>query len=168
MAYFDTGNLSGAPKDFTLGLVGGTGTTRLARLGTGSPLAGIPEDDFSLRMTGTLTFPTAGDYQFRTVLNDGGKLFLNDELLIHDTTSDGSAYVSPIITGVAAGERRHIRVISTSTSRWQDSPCSGRSTGRLHRHPGFGSDAGHGWPPAARSMTLSRPAPGCRAIWSPC
>ncbi|MEO5535338.1 MAG: PA14 domain-containing protein [Pseudolysinimonas sp.] len=112
VTYFGTNNLSGRPVDFSLGLVGGTGTLGSRNWATGSPTASVPADNFSLRMNGILTLPTAGSYQFRTTLDDGGRLYLNDELLINDMTGDAltSTLVSPIIPGVAAGERRRIRL----------------------------------------------------------
>ena len=112
VAYYATNNLSGAPKDFSLGLIGGTGTLGSRNWTTGAPTASVPVDNFSVRMNGTITFATPGSYQFRTILDDGGRLFLNDELLINDMVADGivSTLNSPIITGITAGERRHIRL----------------------------------------------------------
>ena len=111
VAYYATNNLSGQPVDFSLGLTSGTGATGSGLTsrswGTGSPLAGVPADNFSLRMSGTITFPTAGDYQFQLQFDDGGRLYLDDELLV---THTGSTINSPIVTGIAAGERRRIRV----------------------------------------------------------
>lgn len=112
VAYYATNNLSGAPKDFSLGLTGGTGTLGSRNWAAGAPTSAVGVDNFSARMNGTLTFATAGNYQFRTILDDGGRLYLNDELLINDMVADGvvSTLNSPIITGIAAGERRHIRL----------------------------------------------------------
>jgi RHS repeat-associated protein len=108
VTYFATNNLSGAPKDFSLGLAGGTGTTLASRnWGSAAPYAGIPADNFSLRMNGVITFPTAGSYQFRLAFDDGGRLYLNDELQV---TNTGSPINSAILTGITAGERRRIRV----------------------------------------------------------
>ncbi|WP_246140136.1 PA14 domain-containing protein [Protaetiibacter larvae] len=112
VAYFATNNFSGRPVDFSAGLVGGTGTLGSRHWAGGSPTTSVPADNFSLRMNGTISFPTAGDYQFRTTLDDGGRLFLGDELLLSDPADDGvvSTKVGPVITGITAGERRHIRV----------------------------------------------------------
>ncbi|MFT4285139.1 MAG: PA14 domain-containing protein, partial [Protaetiibacter sp.] len=111
VTYFATNNLSGIPKDFSLGLVGGTGATGTGLTsrdwGAGSPITGIPADNFSLRMSGAITFPTAGSYQFRLAFDNGGSLFLNDVLQV---TNTGTPINSPIITGITAGERRRIRV----------------------------------------------------------
>ena len=112
VTYFATNNLSGRPVDFSLGLTGGTGSLGSRNWGTGAPNAAVPVDNFSGRMSGTITFPTAGSYQFRTTLDDGGRLYLNDDLLIDDFVADGvvSTLNSPILTGLAAGERRRIRM----------------------------------------------------------
>jgi RHS repeat-associated protein len=110
--YFGTSNLSGAPKAFSLGLTGGSGSVGSRNWTSGSPDATVTADNFSLRMTGVVTFPTAGSYQFRSILDDGGQLYLDDELLIKDMSADGavSTINGPIKTGIAAGERRRLRV----------------------------------------------------------
>ncbi len=112
VAYFATNNLSGRPVDFSRGLVGGTGSLGSRNWGTGSPTSSVPADNFSLRMTGIVTFPTAGSYQFRTTLDGGGRFYLTDDLLINDMTADASAstVVSPVIADVTAGEQRRTRL----------------------------------------------------------
>src|SRR5690606_5364875 len=66
-SYFATPTLSGRPVDFSLGLMGGTGATGTGLTSrawaAGSPGSGIPAENFSLRLTGVITFPTAGDYK---------------------------------------------------------------------------------------------------------
>lgn len=112
VAYFATNNLSGRPVDFSLGLIGGTGSLGTRSWGTGAPTSSVTADNFSLRMTGVLTFPTAGSYQFRTTLDDGGRLYLNEDLLINDMAGDvtNSTLVSPVLPAIAAGERRRMRL----------------------------------------------------------
>lgn len=112
VTYFKTNNLSGQPVDFSLGLTGGTGSLGSRSWSTGSPTSAVPVDNFSLRMSGTLTFPSAGSYQFRTILDDGGALYLDDDRIINDSVADGvvSTLNSPVITGIIAGERRRIRL----------------------------------------------------------
>lgn len=112
VTYFASNNLSGRPVDYSLGFVGGTGDLTSRNWAAGSPMTGVPADNFSLRATGTLTFPTAGSYQFRALLDEGGRLYLNDELLLADLIADGTTTTthSPVITGIDAGERRRIRV----------------------------------------------------------
>jgi RHS repeat-associated protein len=107
VSYFDNPSLSGAPKAFSLGLTGGTGNLGSRNWGAGAPMTGIPADNFSLRMNGVITFPTAGSYQFRVAFADGGRLYLNDELQV---TAVATPINTAIFTGITAGERRRIRV----------------------------------------------------------
>jgi RHS repeat-associated protein len=112
VAYFGTSNLSGRPVDFSVGLTGGTGDLGSRDWGTGSPISTVPADNFSLRMTGILAFPTAGTYQLRTTADGGARVYLNDDLLIDDFVVDGAAstVASSAQPGIAQGERRRIRV----------------------------------------------------------
>ncbi|WP_167050980.1 PA14 domain-containing protein [Salinibacterium sp. ZJ77] len=112
VTYFNTNNLSGQPVDFSLGLTGGTGSLGSRNWGTGSPTAAVPTDNFSLRMNGVVTFPTVGSYQFRTILDGGGRLYVNHDLIINDIANDGqvSTLNSPVLPGIAAGERRKIQL----------------------------------------------------------
>ncbi|MEJ8856026.1 discoidin domain-containing protein [Variovorax robiniae] len=54
--------------------------------GLGSPGAPIGVDFFSVRWTGTIEAPTTGSYQFRTLLDDGVRLWIGDKLLIDHWT----------------------------------------------------------------------------------
>lgn len=129
VSYFGTNNLSGRPVDFSLGLVGGTGSLGSRNWSTGSPTSSVPADNFSLRMNGIVTFPTAGTYQFRTTFDGGGSVYLNDDRIINDSVYDSTAstVVSQEFTGVAAGERRRIRVDLRHDRRGApDSPVEGQ------------------------------------------
>src|SRR5262249_44670060 len=60
--------------------------------GNGAPIAGIGPDTFSVRWTGKIQAMESGDYSFRTVSNDGVRLWVNGELIIdrwtaHPTTA---------------------------------------------------------------------------------
>lgn len=57
--------------------------------GNGSPANRIPTDNFSARWTRTLHFD-AGTYRFRTLVDDGVRLYVDDHLVI-DEWRDGSA-----------------------------------------------------------------------------
>jgi len=72
--YFDNPGLNGAPvlvrNDVTLDFHW-----------DGSPGPGVPEDNFSARWTRTLHFP-GGTYAFTIIVDDGARLWVDDELLI--------------------------------------------------------------------------------------
>jgi mono/diheme cytochrome c family protein len=66
--------------------------------GTGAPAAGVPADNFAVRWTGTVTFPRTGSYRFRTVSDDGVRLYVGTQPLIanwtdHLPTTDTSGSV---------------------------------------------------------------------------
>ena len=54
--------------------------------GSGSPAAGINVDGFSVRWTGQLAPPVSGSYTFRTVSDDGVRLWVNGSQVINNWT----------------------------------------------------------------------------------
>ncbi|MGA9533469.1 MAG: PA14 domain-containing protein [Anaerolineales bacterium] len=56
--------------------------------GDGAPISGLPKNDFSVRWTGKSLFE-AGTYRFTVLVDDGARLWLDDEVVI-DTWKDGS------------------------------------------------------------------------------
>ncbi|MBT2498565.1 hypothetical protein J7E25_05605 [Agromyces sp. ISL-38] len=42
------------------------------------PTTGIPVTNWSVRFAGTITFPTAGMYEFQTYSDDGSQVFVDD------------------------------------------------------------------------------------------
>ncbi len=81
--YFTNRSLSGSPA------VVRNDTTLDFDWGHGSPASGIPSDNFSVRWARTLHFD-AGTYRFRTLVDDGVRLYVDDHLVI-DQWRDGSA-----------------------------------------------------------------------------
>ncbi len=57
--------------------------------GSGVPAIGVPADGFSVRWTGTITIPTSGNYRFRTVSDDGVRLWVNGTQRINNWTDHG-------------------------------------------------------------------------------
>lgn len=113
VAYYANTHLTGQPKLFSLGLTGGTGTGLGARdWGSGSPNAALANDYFSLRMTGTVTFPTAGDYIIQTYADDRTRVWIDDVLVVDRWFASATPVSAGITTlhDVAAGEVRRIRV----------------------------------------------------------
>ena len=110
VSYYGNASLAGAPKLFSMGLIGGTGSTDDMNWGTGSPDASIPVDNFSLRMTGYIRFPTAGTYKLQTVADDGTRLWIDDTPKIDHWGSSNGADADPGTITVAAGETHRVRV----------------------------------------------------------
>ncbi len=65
--------------------------------GGGGPGNGISNDNFSVRWEGYYTL-TAGAYTFRTLTDDGVRLWVNDTLIINNWTDHGSTYDYGYIT----------------------------------------------------------------------
>lgn len=83
--YYNNRDLLGAPA-----LVRGDAQVDF-NWGFGSPAAGlINADDFSVRWTNTVNFPS-GRYRFRVTVDDGVRLFVNDQLVIDAWRVQGAA-----------------------------------------------------------------------------
>jgi Glycoside hydrolase family 44/PA14 domain/Fibronectin type III domain len=78
--------------------------------GTGSPVTGIDADTFSVRWRGQIQAIESGQYRFRTLSDDGVRLWVNGRLVIdhwasHTLMADTSAAVT-----LVAGKRYAIRM----------------------------------------------------------
>lgn len=127
--YYANKTLSGKPSLIGLG-IGGTAGAVDRNWGTASPGTGIGTDNWSLRLTGLVTFPAAGQYTFVTNSDDGARIWVGDALVADKWEGGAAERVGAPIT-VAAGETRRIRIEyrdDTSTAllqlKWR-TPSSG-------------------------------------------
>lgn len=111
-AYYSNPSLSGAPATFSFGLPGVTGGAVNKDFTTLAPISGISAvDNWSIRMTGLITFPTAGTYTITTNADDGTQLWVGDVQLVNNWVSGAVRVASTLQTvTVAAGETRRIRL----------------------------------------------------------
>ncbi|HET7011705.1 MAG TPA: PA14 domain-containing protein, partial [Anaerolineales bacterium] len=72
--------------------------------GSGSPASAIDDDDFSVRWTGKAFFE-AGTYDFRALVDDGARLWVDDVLVI-DSWKDGAAREVSGSVNLARGNHR--------------------------------------------------------------
>jgi hypothetical protein len=77
--------------------------------GTGSPVAGIGADTFSVRWTGQIQAQFTETYTFYTQSDDGVRLFVNGVQIINNFTDHGSTENSGTIA-LTAGQRYDIRM----------------------------------------------------------
>jgi RHS repeat-associated protein len=77
-AWYGNSTLSGAPALYTVGIGTADGTVNQTWNGTTAPEPGIPATNFSARLTGTITFPTAGIYTMSLRASGVSALYLND------------------------------------------------------------------------------------------
>jgi YD repeat-containing protein len=115
---FDEG-LEGLTADYfgNPDLVGGPavhgfrpGTLATKDWGTAAPVAGIPADNWSARLSGDLVFPAPGPYKLRLYKDGQARLFLDDQLLVDawDSPSGWSGDVE--VTAAAPNEAHRLRV----------------------------------------------------------
>ncbi|WP_248153014.1 PA14 domain-containing protein, partial [Microbacterium aoyamense] len=90
--------LMGKPKKVAHGLAGTVAPGGLyADWGTGAGPEGMPIDNWSVRLTGYITFPAGTDYKFETTTDDGIRIWLNEKLVLDrwgdplGTTGTGAA-----------------------------------------------------------------------------
>ena len=103
VAYYNNATLSGSPTAFGLGLSGVSDGSVNANWGTAAPGPGIGVDTVSMRMTGAITFPSAGTYQLSTVVDDSARVWVNDVLrldawpahTVTSTVTGGTFVVAP-------------------------------------------------------------------------
>jgi RHS repeat-associated protein len=112
VAYYGNASLSGAPSTFSLGLPGVTTGAVDKDFSTAAPISGVTAtDNWSIRMTGLITFPAAGTYTVTTNADDGTQLWISDVQLVNNWTSGAVRTASTLQTvTVAAGESRRIRL----------------------------------------------------------
>ncbi|RYH15901.1 MAG: pilus assembly protein, partial [Alcaligenaceae bacterium] len=75
-----------------------------------SPATGVNGEYFSARYTGTFTAPEAGNYYFRTLSDDGVRLYVNDVRRIDNWTDHGTATDTSDAIALTAGQTFTLRV----------------------------------------------------------
>ncbi|HKX41996.1 MAG TPA: PA14 domain-containing protein [Burkholderiaceae bacterium] len=78
--------------------------------GSGSPSAGIGNNNFSVRWNGTLIAGAGGSYKFQTVSDDGVRLWVNGVQLINNWTDHGTWTNTSAAMTLTAGQRVSIRM----------------------------------------------------------
>ncbi|HEY7813930.1 MAG TPA: PA14 domain-containing protein [Nakamurella sp.] len=71
--WYNNSTLAQAPVARSLGLGAAATAPLTVDWGAGAPVAGVNADNFSLRATGYLTFPTTGTYNFTLNVDDGAR-----------------------------------------------------------------------------------------------
>ncbi|MGW3960810.1 PA14 domain-containing protein [Amycolatopsis sp. NPDC005003] len=109
IALYPNDSLTGAPKVFTSTI--GDATGKLVRnWDTAAPADGIPADRFSLRATGELVLPQAGDYTIRLLADDGVRVWIDDRSVIDDWRPSVPTWRQATVHSDAANSVKRIRV----------------------------------------------------------
>jgi fibronectin type 3 domain-containing protein len=101
--YFDNMDLTGPT-------VSRTDATVNFDWGTGSPASGIGADTFSARWTGQAQAVESGSYRFRTVSDDGVRLWVNGQLLINNWTNHAPTTNTSAAVTLTAGQKYDIKL----------------------------------------------------------
>ncbi len=78
--------------------------------GTGTPGGNVPADNFSVRWTGTVTIPTTGYYRFRTLSDEGVRLWVDGTRRINNWNGHTAATDTSTSLYYFAGSRVGLRL----------------------------------------------------------
>ncbi|SDN53619.1 RHS repeat-associated core domain-containing protein [Leifsonia sp. 509MF] len=119
--YYTNTAFSGLPSFYSTGIDGITDGIINRNWSTGAAYSGGPTDSWTMRLTGTITFPTAGNYILNTYADDQANLYIDDVLVANDATP-GAVHFGPnaTITSKTAGDIHRIRIDYTdlTSSAW--------------------------------------------------
>ena len=73
--------------------------------GNGRPAVGVMADTFSVRWTGTVTIASSGNHRFRTISDDGVRLWINGTQRINNWTDHGPTTDTSTSIKLNAGQR---------------------------------------------------------------
>jgi hypothetical protein len=104
--YYSSSDLTGAPTAFALGV--GTSDGSVNQTWTGAPAPGVPATNFSAQLTGTILFPTAGNYTLSLLADDRAQVYIND--VVVDNVTVPNSTISQAVTATA-GEVARIRIV---------------------------------------------------------
>lgn len=108
VSFYDNKDLVGAPKVYQTGLA--ADGTFARNWGESAPVTGIPAENFSLRATGDIVFPEAGNYKLRVVADDGVRVFVDDQSVIDDWIDTGAKWREATVNSPSAGAAKKIRI----------------------------------------------------------
>jgi RHS repeat-associated protein len=108
--WFPNATLTGPPTAETVGVGTGDGSVNATWTQSAVPATGINSAGtgvYSARLTGTITFPTAGNYTLSATVDDTAQVYLNDQQIINAST--GTTAASAPFTATA-GQVARIRI----------------------------------------------------------
>jgi len=109
-SWYTNESLTGTPAAYTLGLPGANGGVISRDWGAGAPIPEVGVDNWSVRLRGTITFPSAGVYQFRTRADDGTQVWIDNNLIIDQWVPQAPRYSAPGVFTATAGQTVPIQV----------------------------------------------------------
>jgi YVTN family beta-propeller protein len=109
--------VEGLRAEYFAGMVPGAGAARVTRTepvdfdwGEAPPAPGVPDDGFSVRWTGTVRAEQSGAFRFRTVSDDGIRLWVAGRLLIDRWDDHATSIDDSVAVDLVAGQRYEVRL----------------------------------------------------------
>jgi RHS repeat-associated protein len=113
-AFYGNAALSGSPTTFNLGLPGVTDGAVDKDWAAAAPITGVTAtDDWSVRLTGLITFPGPGTYKIETYADDGTQVWVDNILRVDDWQGSGlhwSSNAQTFTIGIGEELTKPIRV----------------------------------------------------------
>ena len=110
VAYYDNVDLSGAPKVHGTGVGEPSGKLVVSYSATTPPVAGLPSASFSTRISGEIQFPDAGAHTIKTWVDDGVRVWIDDQLVVDGWADGGTRAISGTYNNDTAGSIKRIRI----------------------------------------------------------
>lgn len=110
VAYYDNTSLAGAPKVYATGFGRADGQMFADWDGTTPPAPGIPAGTFGIRLTGEIQFPATGNYTMEVHVDNGARLWIDDQLVVDSWLLEPSRPARGTYTNTTAGSIHRIRV----------------------------------------------------------
>lgn len=109
-SYYTNPTLTGAPVTYATGITGRTDGLLFDTPGAASPAPGVPANGWSARFTGEVTFPAVGTYGVDLWVADGGRVWIDDQLVVDGWRDGVTAKFSGTFTNMTANAVHRIRV----------------------------------------------------------
>ncbi len=85
-----------------------------------APMQNMPKDSFSVRWVGDLIAPVTGEYEFRALMDDRGRLYINDKLIIDKWDCSGLNVGGSQKVSMKAGQRYPVRIELADLSQFAE------------------------------------------------
>jgi len=102
-SFYNNDTVSGLPAHQQLGVGTSDGSVNV-NWNSGPGYSGGPTNDWTLRLTGLITFPAAGTYTLTTTVDDGSQVWIDGLLVVNGWGSGAAHDVSGTFTAAAAGQ----------------------------------------------------------------
>ncbi|WUL19880.1 PA14 domain-containing protein [Amycolatopsis sp. NBC_00355] len=109
-AYYDNLTFTGTPKAYTTGIGTADGALKSPWEYSNDVTPGVSSDGFSLRLNGEIAFPASGDYTLRAYVDDGIRMWVDDQLVMDYWQVSDPAWRQAVVHSDTPGQVKKIRI----------------------------------------------------------